>query len=678
MKFRWKLMLVMLAVSILPIIVLRTFGIHNVQAMADALANEVQANRMRAAETNIQAVLKGFDEAMNLERERMGMALAFLSGFTRSAGGPRENSHPQAEAGFPARTGGPAPLSPFCVLAPASSSADDHRDIGRIAPVENMFSAVAEQLGDLILRQHVGLMSGVAAEYPCRESGKHLSDATSEAWFQNAFRDSVHGWSHPYHEESSGRWATGISRLLEDDDDRPIGVVSLEVDLDRLMERTLAFIDLPTGAKALFCMLEKRPDAAVPGLRILLEYPATGEATSGYLKIADVGQELDMADDIARRVSRIVRMPHAGQDAYWAYVSLPIQGVALVTIFPVADLLQPALPVQAAIEQRLRQVEILTGGFLAVLAAVNAVVVFVLSRMVTRPLEALSAASQRLASGDFETRVRIARRDEFGAMGEVFNRVVPQLKQHYRDREALQAAVEIQQSLLPRSAPRIPGLDIHAMSLYSEQVGGDYYDYLCIGEGGPQRLCVAVGDVSGHGIPSAITMATVRAFLRLRAAMPGTLGDIIADVNRKLGEDVEYSGQFMTLFLLRIDRGARRMQWIRAGQDPGLLYDGRRDTFREMTGEGAPLGVSDQTRFVESATSLEPDQIIVIGTDGIWEARNAAGEMFGKARLMDLIRRHAKGEAQALVLAVLDAVEEFRDPNGLADDMTLMVIKVNE
>ncbi len=311
-----------------------------------------------------------------------------------------------------------------------------------------------------------------------------------------------------------------------------------------------------------------------------------------------------------------------------------------------------------------------------VLAAVNAVVVFVFSRMVTRPLEALSNASQQLASGDFETRVSIARRDEFGAMGEVFNRVVPQLKEHYRDREALQAAVEIQQSLLPRSAPQVPGLDIYGMSLYSEKVGGDYHDYLCVGEGGRQRLCAAVGDVSGHGISSAITMATARALLRMRASMMGKLEDVASDINRKLVEDVEYSGQFMTLFLARIDRGALQMEWVRAGHDPGLVYDGRRDTFRELGGAGVPLGLSDKAQYVASATTLEPDQIIVIGTDGIWEARNAEGEMFGKARLKDLIRRNAHSEAKALVLAVIDAVEEFRDPNEPPDDITLMAIKV--
>jgi phosphoserine phosphatase RsbU/P len=245
-------------------------------------------------------------------------------------------------------------------------------------------------------------------------------------------------------------------------------------------------------------------------------------------------------------------------------------------------------------------------------------------------------------------------------------------------REALQAAVEIQQSLLPKAPPSIPGLDIFAMSLFSDKIGGDYYDYLCVREGGKQRLCVAVGDVSGHGISSAITMATVRAFLRLRASQPGTLAEIIADVNRKLVEDVEYSGQFMTLFLARIDRGARRMEWIRAGHDPGVLYDIRRDVFSELAGEGAPLGLSEHTRFVASAMEIIPGHVIVIGTDGIWETRNPAGEMFGKARLTELIRQHAETSAQGIVLAVLDAVEEFRGSGEPEDDITLMALKVND
>jgi sigma-B regulation protein RsbU (phosphoserine phosphatase) len=681
MRFRLKLLLLMLAVSILPIVMLRTFGIHNVQAMADALSDEVQANRLAAARNDIQSLLKSFGEALNMERERISMALFFLSDSVRQA--YSQPAHGDGRLLVPAdappsHSGDESRLSRLCVVAPDTNAMAHRPDVRRIAAIENTFAAISEQLGDLILQQRAARVGGMAALYPCREPGLRSGDVTLEPWYRSAFKESVFSWSRPYREKDSGRWATSVSLLIEDDNERPIGIVSVEVALDRLLERTMAFMELPSRAKAMLCMLETQPASGETGLSILLDYPNPSGSGAAYLDTPASEAGEDMLSDIARRASRVVRKSFEGQDAYWAYAPLTIQGAALVVIIPAAELLQRARPVQAAIEDRLHRVEILTGGFLVLLAAVNAVIIFIFSRTVTKPLEALSAAAERLATGDFEARVTIESKDEFGSMGDIFNRVGPQLKAYYRDREALQAAVEIQQSLLPRAAPQMPGLDIHALSLYSEKVGGDYHDFLCVGEGGPLRLCVAVGDVSGHGIPSAITMATARAFLRLRASLPGTLAEIISDVNQKFVEDVEYSGQFMTLFLLRIDRGARQMQWVRAGQDPGLFYDGRRDTFRELTGEGAPLGVSDQTRFVESATAIEPGQIIVIGTDGIWEARSRAGEMFGKTRLMDLVRRHAKEGAQALVLAVLDAVEEFRDPYETADDVTLMVIKVNE
>ena len=681
MKFRWKLLLLMLAVSILPIVILRTFGIHNVQTMADALSDEVQANRLAAARNDIQSLLKSFGEALNMERERISMALFFLSDSVRQAvpQPAHDDGRLPAPAGSsPSQTGDDPRHSRLCVVAPDSNAMAHRQEVQRIAAIETTFAALAEHLGDLILQQRAARVGGMAALYPCRQPGLRSGDVTLEPWYRNAFRESVFSWSRPYREKDSGRWATSVSLLIEDDDERPIGLVSVEVALDRLLERTMAFVELPSRAKVMLCMLEKQPASGETGLRILLDYPDTSGRGATYLDTPASEQGQDMLSDIARRASRMVRMSFEGQDAYWAYAPLTFQGAALVVVIPAADLLQGVRPVQAAIEERLHRVEILTGGFLILLAAVNAVIIFIFSRSVTKPLEALTAAAERLSTGDFEARVKIASKDEFGSMGDIFNRVGPQLKEHYRDREALQAAVEIQQSLLPRSAPQVPGLDIHAMSLYSEKVGGDYHDFLCIGEGGPQRLCVAVGDVSGHGVPSAITMATARAFLRLRASLPGTLAEIISDVNQKFVEDVEYSGEFMTLFLARIDRAARRIQWVRAGHDPALLYDPRQERFHELTGEGAPLGVSDAARFIESTLPIAAGQVIIIGTDGIWEARNPAGQMFGKDRLMQVIRENAGEPAKAIAIAVLDAVEEFRNHGEQADDITVMAIKVGE
>jgi sigma-B regulation protein RsbU (phosphoserine phosphatase) len=172
-------------------------------------------------------------------------------------------------------------------------------------------------------------------------------------------------------------------------------------------------------------------------------------------------------------------------------------------------------------------------------------------------------------------------------------------------------------------------------------------------------------------------MATARGFLRLRATMPGTLGDIITDVNREFVKDVEDSAQFMTLFLARIDRGENRVNWVRAGHDPAILYDPDTDSFTSLNdGKGMPLGISKDAVYTASSCDIKPGQIIFLGTDGIWEARNAEGELFGKERLQQVIHTNSRESARTIVLSVLDAVEEFRGTGAQEDDITAVVIKV--
>jgi len=137
----------------------------------------------------------------------------------------------------------------------------------------------------------------------------------------------------------------------------------------------------------------------------------------------------------------------------------------------------------------------------------------------------------------------------------------------------LDLAMDVQQHLLPRRDPAVEGLDIAGKSIYCEETGGDYFDYLEVGKNGQGKIKVVVGDVSDHGIPSALLMTTARAFLRQRAASPGKLNQIVADVNRQIAPDVEESGQFMTLFICEIDSRNGIIRWVNAGHDPALIFD---------------------------------------------------------------------------------------------------------
>ena len=116
--------------------------------------------------------------------------------------------------------------------------------------------------------------------------------------------------------------------------------------------------------------------------------------------------------------------------------------------------------------------------------------------------------------------------------------MVPKLEDHLRMHESLQLATEVQQNLLPQREPSLPGLDIAGLSLYCDETGGDYYDYLDVAQDPPGAAAVVVADVSGHGVHAALLMASARAALRLRASLPGSLSEIVADVNRQFTEDV--------------------------------------------------------------------------------------------------------------------------------------------
>jgi sigma-B regulation protein RsbU (phosphoserine phosphatase) len=198
-------------------------------------------------------------------------------------------------------------------------------------------------------------------------------------------------------------------------------------------------------------------------------------------------------------------------------------------------------------------------------------------------------------------------------------------------------------------------------------------------EAGDKKIGVAIGDVSGHGIPAALLMATVRSSLRQRLFLPGSTAQIISDVNSQLVRDVEDSGQFMTLFYLTVDPVNQRLQWVRAGHDPGIFYDPATNTFEDLKGNGIALGVDESWQFeMNEKMGLAKGQIIVLSTDGVWEAHDQTGEIFGKARLYEIIRQNSAKKAEEIIEAVLAALDQFQKDSAIEDDITLVVIKIEE
>jgi serine phosphatase RsbU (regulator of sigma subunit) len=240
---------------------------------------------------------------------------------------------------------------------------------------------------------------------------------------------------------------------------------------------------------------------------------------------------------------------------------------------------------------------------------------------------------------------------------------------------ALNVAQEVQQSLLPQHPPKEKRFDMAGSSQYCDETGGDYYDYIELPRLGSDTYAIVVGDVSGHGISSALLMAGVRAYLRGRVTQAGSAAEIISDVNRLVSADTIETSQFMTLFFLVIEAQTGQITWVRAGHDPALLYSPDEDHFEKLDGQGLPLGVEESWQYRDYATTIRPGQILVLTTDGVLETHNKNGEMFGRDRVKKIIRRYADLGAEGIRLAVIDAVSAFRGNSHQEDDITLVVLK---
>jgi len=300
-----------------------------------------------------------------------------------------------------------------------------------------------------------------------------------------------------------------------------------------------------------------------------------------------------------------------------------------------------------------------------------------LNRSIVGPVENILSVVSKIKEGNLQTRAKVVSNDEIGVLGDAINEMTKGLIERERMQLSLNLAKEVQQNLLPHKSPKIKWLNIAGKSIYCDETGGDYFDYVYNDRIENSQIGVAIGDVSGHGISSALLMATVRSSLRQRASLPGSVANIMSDVNHQLVRDVEDSGQFMTMFFLNLDETKMQARWVRAGHDPAILYDPDTDAFEELGGSGIALGVDEEWNYKEYTKSdLNKGQIIFLSTDGIWEAFNQEDEMFGKERIYNIIRKNSSLSADEIINIMIESLKRFQQGAQIKDDITMVVIKI--
>jgi serine phosphatase RsbU (regulator of sigma subunit) len=234
----------------------------------------------------------------------------------------------------------------------------------------------------------------------------------------------------------------------------------------------------------------------------------------------------------------------------------------------------------------------------------------------------------------------------------------------------LSQAAEIQRGILPETAPEVPGLDLAGVNTPCRTVGGDYYGFFPYPGG---RVALALGDVSGKGMPAALMVMAFEARLRVLAEEAGDAASLVQRLNKVTCANCP-SNRFITFFFGILDRNKGELTFANAGHNPPVLV--RASGKVEMLEGGGPvLGVLDIAPYREERTKFGQGDLLVIYSDGVTEAASTTDEEYGEERLVEVVTQHRNEPADAIVKAVMDSVSQFALGAPQADDITVIVAK---
>ncbi len=311
---------------------------------------------------------------------------------------------------------------------------------------------------------------------------------------------------------------------------------------------------------------------------------------------------------------------------------------------------------------------------IVLLVVVTAIVVnLVFLRMAARPLRKLVEAVQRIAQGEFGLQTGPFRSEEFDHLAGAVNTMSTALAENERRRRnEMDRARNIQQQLLPGEVD-VPGLRLAHFYRPAEDVAGDYYDIISL----PSGAClVAVADVTGHGVPAALSATMLKAYLQDASEHHDDPSDILRYLNHRL-TGVAQTENFATMFVAVVDSDRNTLRYASAGHDPGLLLrtDGG---VTELSSTGLVLGILDDADWSTEALTVGLGDRLLLTTDGVTEAFSPAGELFGRERLADEFVASASQAIKECSKRIRHSIDEHCDTRVPTDDITLVVLEIAE
>ena len=702
MKLRWKYFLVLLAASLVPLLAVTWISQNASRRLGKTISGKAQNTLMDTIKQEMVRTTRSYAAFSLLGGQTTEITLRWLAAqvelalalpspsparvyyaadFDDPQSAPEDMSisknHPIATRDGAVTYKSISRQHPTFLLAPGTMKEGVTDDIARFTRLSTALKNVNIRYGEGLVWIYASLESGLHISYPGHGGYPADYDPRKRPWYTMAKKSKRLVWL-PIVDATTGQFILTLSMPIKGPDGSFVGVVGMDIKVthallenetnarwSRKMSSFIVGVEKGSSLKKRkIWVISSQEDKSSPGSK------EVGEIVSKHPEIEELFHR------IQNRESGYLEMPYKGVDSLWAYAAM-IADQYFVIIIPKSEIMTLPEEVGQMFVGYSKDQTAITGVAVVLALLFVAVVAFFTSRLSTGHILSIIDAWKRLAKGDFSVRLKPRMKDERDQLIKAFNEIVPKIEEHMRMSNALGLAQEVQQSLLPQGDPSFPGFDIAGASIYCDETGGDYYDFIETNRGGQSSLAVVVGDDSGHGVSSALLMATARALIMLRSSMPGEAAGIINDVNRYLSLDTAQTGNFMTFFYCELTERKPEIRWVRAGHDPALIYDPSMDVFDELKGQGLALGLDGSFDYDSFRRRLEPGQIIIIGTDGIWEMHNKADEMFGKKALMEIIRSNHRASARQIVNTVTETLERFRGDEAPGDDITMVVIKVD-
>jgi sigma-B regulation protein RsbU (phosphoserine phosphatase) len=703
MKLRWKHFLILVAASLVPLLAVtwitqsasrrlgKTISESAQNTLTDTVRQEmVRATRSYAAFSHLGGVTTELALRVLAGKAELALALPppsptkifYDADFDDPLSAPEDmapsTNHPiRSEGGLEIYK----PISrnhPNFLLAPGTIKEDVANDIARFTRLGPVLRNLNQGYGEGLIWAYVSLENGVHISYPGHGGYPTGYDPRKRLWYKMAKKAKAPTWV-PMVDATTRQLILTLAMPFKRPDGSLAGVAGMDIQITHALVESETTTRWSQKMSSFIVGAETNPQTKKRKIWVLSSQQKTSPNESSAVE--EMFSQSPEIEELFRRIEKkksgYFDMPYKGVDSLWAYAAM-IADQYFVIVVPKSEIMTlPEEVGQMFVGYSKKQRAITGVAVLLALLFVGIVALFT-SRISTGHILTSVDAWKRLAKGDFSVRLKARMKDERAQLIHAFNEIVPKIEEHMRMSSALGLAQEVQQSLLPQSDPSFPGFDIAGTSIYCDETGGDYYDFIETYRGGQAALAVVVGDVSGHGVSSALLMATARALIMLRSSMPGEAAGIITDVNRHLSLDTAQTGNFMTFFYCELLEKETVIHWVRAGHDPAMVYDPATDKFHELRGLGMALGLNNHFAYESFHRRIEAGQVIVIGTDGIWEMHNKAGEMFGKEALREIIRNNHTASSREIVDIVTDALEQFRGDVPPEDDTTLVVIKVNQ